>query len=64
MNFAKKQTTSVETNSVQTPHLLFLIPEKVPVLLHGFLENQSIGYSYSDFFQKKNRVITIDLLGH
>jgi pimeloyl-ACP methyl ester carboxylesterase len=33
------------------------------VLLHGFLENQSM-WDIHTFFLKKNRVITIDLLGH
>lgn len=34
------------------------------VLLHGFLENQSMWDNYSAEFSKKYRVITIDLLGH
>lgn len=34
------------------------------VLLHGFLENQQIWNNYITNFAKKNRVITIDLLGH
>jgi pimeloyl-ACP methyl ester carboxylesterase len=34
------------------------------VLLHGFLENLSMWNAYVDEFSKKNRVITIDLLGH
>jgi len=34
------------------------------VLLHGFLENQKMWDSYVAVFAKKNRVITIDLLGH
>ena len=34
------------------------------VLLHGFLENQSMWDNYIATFSKKNRVITIDLLGH
>ena len=34
------------------------------VLLHGFLENQKMWNNYIPFFSKKNRVITIDLLGH
>ena len=34
------------------------------VLLHGFLENQSMWDHYIPTFSKKNRVITIDLLGH
>ena len=34
------------------------------VLLHGFLENQSMWDNYIPTFSKKNRVITIDLLGH
>ncbi|HWS59814.1 MAG TPA: alpha/beta fold hydrolase, partial [Flavobacterium sp.] len=34
------------------------------VLLHGFLENQSMWNAYISDFSKKNRVITIDLLGH
>ena len=34
------------------------------VLLHGFLENQSMWDNYIQTFSKKNRVITIDLLGH
>jgi pimeloyl-ACP methyl ester carboxylesterase len=34
------------------------------VLLHGFLESQSMWDNYIAIFSKKNRVITIDLLGH
>tara|TARA_R110000868_G_scaffold221110_1_gene472557 strand:+ start:992 stop:1774 length:783 start_codon:yes stop_codon:yes gene_type:complete len=34
------------------------------VLLHGFLENQKMWDNYIATFAKKNRVITIDLLGH
>ena len=34
------------------------------VLLHGFLENQSMWNNYIATFSKKYRVITIDLLGH
>ncbi len=34
------------------------------VLLHGFLENQSMWENYTLEFSKKYRVITIDLLGH
>lgn len=34
------------------------------VLLHGFLENQEIWNNYISTFAQKNRVITIDLLGH
>lgn len=34
------------------------------VLLHGFLENQKMWSNYSTAFANKNRVITIDLLGH
>jgi pimeloyl-ACP methyl ester carboxylesterase len=34
------------------------------VLLHGFLENQKMWNNYIIPFVKKNRVITIDLLGH
>ena len=34
------------------------------VLLHGFLENKGMWDFYSQKFAKKNRVITIDLLGH
>lgn len=34
------------------------------VLLHGFLENQQMWNNYVAAFAKKNRVITIDLLGH
>lgn len=34
------------------------------VFLHGFLENQSMWNAYISDFSKKNRVITIDLLGH
>ncbi|MEZ7506769.1 alpha/beta fold hydrolase [Flavobacterium sp. Arc2] len=36
----------------------------VIVLLHGFLENQKMWDNYIVPFSKKNRVITIDLLGH
>ena len=34
------------------------------VLLHGFLENQSMWIPYIPELAKKNRIITIDLLGH
>jgi pimeloyl-ACP methyl ester carboxylesterase len=34
------------------------------VLLHGFLENQSMWNAFVPEFSKKNRVVTIDLLGH
>ncbi|MCP2028100.1 pimeloyl-ACP methyl ester carboxylesterase [Flavobacterium sp. HSC-32F16] len=34
------------------------------VLLHGFLENKKMWKEYVDLFSEKNRVITIDLLGH
>ena len=34
------------------------------VLLHGFLENQSMWQDFIPEFSKKHRVITIDLLGH
>jgi pimeloyl-ACP methyl ester carboxylesterase len=34
------------------------------VLLHGFLENQKMWDTYVATFAKRNRVITIDLLGH
>ena len=34
------------------------------VLLHGFLENQSMWDYFIDDFSKKYRIITIDLLGH
>ena len=34
------------------------------VLLHGFLENKSMWNDYDVAISKKNRVITIDLLGH
>ena len=34
------------------------------VLLHGFLENQTMWNDYIPEFSKKYRVITIDLLGH
>lgn len=34
------------------------------VLLHGYLENQQMWKAYIDDLSKKNRVITIDLLGH
>lgn len=34
------------------------------VLLHGFLENKGMWNFYIPEFAKKNRVITIDLLGH
>jgi len=34
------------------------------VLLHGFLENKKMWKEYIDLFAKKNRVVTIDLLGH
>ena len=34
------------------------------VLLHGFLENQSMWKAFIPELSKKNRIITIDLLGH
>lgn len=34
------------------------------VLLHGFLENQTMWNAFVPEFSKKNRVITFDLLGH
>ena len=34
------------------------------VLLHGFLENQTMWAAYIAVLSKKNRIITIDLLGH
>ncbi|KQO29911.1 alpha/beta hydrolase [Flavobacterium sp. Leaf82] len=34
------------------------------VLLHGFLENKKMWKDYITLFAEKNRVITIDLLGH
>ncbi|MFZ4106497.1 alpha/beta fold hydrolase [Flavobacterium sp.] len=34
------------------------------VLLHGFLENKNMWEAFLPEFSKKNRVITIDLLGH
>eukprot|EP01038_Epipyxis_sp_PR26KG_P003729 gene3729-5331_t len=34
------------------------------VLLHGFLENQTMWDAFVPEFSKKNRVVTIDLLGH
>lgn len=34
------------------------------VFLHGFLENQSMWNAFISALSKKNRVITIDLLGH
>lgn len=34
------------------------------VLLHGFLENKKMWAEYVELFSEKNRVITIDLLGH
>lgn len=34
------------------------------VLLHGFLENSTMWNSYIEELSKKNRVVTIDLLGH
>jgi len=34
------------------------------VLLHGFLENQKMWYDFIPELSKKNRIITIDLLGH
>lgn len=34
------------------------------VLLHGFLENQKMWQNFIPEWSKKNRVITIDLLGH
>ena len=34
------------------------------VLLHGFLENKKMWDDYIPVLSQKNRVITIDLLGH
>ena len=34
------------------------------VLLHGFLENQSMWKAFIPELTKKHRIITIDLLGH
>ncbi|MFM7896475.1 MAG: alpha/beta fold hydrolase, partial [Flavobacterium sp.] len=34
------------------------------VLLHGFLENQSMWKAFIPELVKKHRIITIDLLGH
>ncbi|WP_264535380.1 alpha/beta fold hydrolase [Flavobacterium sp. N1736] len=34
------------------------------VLLHGFLENKKMWKEYVTLFSEKNRIITIDLLGH
>ncbi|RTY95766.1 alpha/beta fold hydrolase [Flavobacterium sp. GT3R68] len=34
------------------------------VLLHGFLENQTMWNPYVEEFSKKYRIITVDLLGH
>ena len=34
------------------------------VLLHGFLENKTMWNSFLPEFSKRNRIITIDLLGH
>jgi pimeloyl-ACP methyl ester carboxylesterase len=34
------------------------------VLLHGFLENKTMWDAFVPEFSKKNRVVTIDLLGH
>lgn len=34
------------------------------VLLHGFLENKTMWDAFMPEFSKKNRVVTIDLLGH
>lgn len=34
------------------------------VLLHGFLENKTMWQPFLSGFSKKNRVVTIDLLGH
>lgn len=36
----------------------------VIVLLHGFLENQTMWQDFVPEWSKKNRIITIDLLGH
>ena len=36
----------------------------VVVLLHGFLENKKMWEDFAPEFSKKNRVVTIDLLGH
>ena len=36
----------------------------VVVLLHGFLENQTMWQDITPFLAKKNRIITIDILGH
>ena len=37
---------------------------KSVILLHGFLENNSMWNAISDQLSRKNRIITIDLLGH
>ena len=37
---------------------------KAVVLLHGFLENSTMWDNFIPIFSKKNRIITIDLLGH
>ena len=37
---------------------------KPVVLIHGFLENASMWNNLKPHISKKNRVITIDLLGH
>lgn len=34
------------------------------VLLHGYLENQSMWRDFVEYFSEKYRVVTIDLLGH
>ena len=34
------------------------------VLLHGFLENASMWNEISSELSKRNRIVTIDLLGH
>ena len=36
----------------------------VVILLHGFLENKSMWIEMSTYLSKKNRIITLDLLGH
>lgn len=34
------------------------------VLLHGFLENSTMWHNFIPLWSKKNRIITVDLLGH
>ena len=36
----------------------------VLVLLHGFLENQSMWFEISKYFARNYRIVTLDLLGH